>query len=108
MKSHSHSKYTETELNIACDLQNLIHEHEIPVQYIFGSPAIYTRKVNLVHRLAQYELLKKVIEVPGSLIEVGVFQGAGLLLYAKLLEIFCPGDRSKKSMGLTRLKDFLA
>lgn len=40
--------------------------------------------------LARYELFKKVIDLPGDIVECGVFKGTGVLYWAKLLAIFNP------------------
>jgi len=43
--------------------------------------------------IIRYELFKKVINVPGSIAECGVFKGAGWIFWLKLLSIFSPGER---------------
>lgn len=45
--------------------------------------------------LARYELFKQVIEMPGDIVEGGVLKGAGVLYWAKLIEIFNPMSRRK-------------
>ena len=40
--------------------------------------------------LARYELFKRIIDLPGDIIEGGVFKGAGVLYWAKLIQIFNP------------------
>lgn len=45
--------------------------------------------------LARYELFKHVIEVPGDIVECGVYRGSGLAYWAKLLQIFCPLSKRK-------------
>jgi hypothetical protein len=42
--------------------------------------------------VARYELFKMSIQVPGDIVECGVFKGAGLLYWLKLLSIFAPGS----------------
>lgn len=39
---------------------------------------------------ARYELFKRVIDIPGDIVEGGVFKGAGVLFWAKLIQIFNP------------------
>jgi hypothetical protein len=41
--------------------------------------------------LARYELFKRAMHVPGDVVECGVFKGAGLLYWLKLLEIHDAG-----------------
>ncbi len=40
--------------------------------------------------LVRYELFRRVIELPGDIVEGGVFKGAGLFFWAKLIQIFNP------------------
>lgn len=45
--------------------------------------------------LARYELFKLITDKPGDLVEGGVLKGAGLLFWAKLIEIFNPQSQRK-------------
>ncbi len=45
--------------------------------------------------LARYELFKHVMEMPGDIVEGGVLKGAGVLYWAKLIQIFNPMSRRK-------------
>jgi hypothetical protein len=40
--------------------------------------------------LARFELFKNVIDLPGDIVEAGVFKGTGLLYWARLLQVFNP------------------
>ena len=39
---------------------------------------------------ARYEIFKKIIKVPGDIIECGVFKGTGHIYWLKLLKIYDP------------------
>jgi Macrocin-O-methyltransferase (TylF) len=56
--------------------------------------------------LVRYRLFEQVIDVPGDIIECGVFKGAGLMYWAKLLEIFSPNSR-KRVIGFDGFRPFL-
>lgn len=105
-KNYVHTELTETGLNVSNDLVNLLQDNDIPLHWIFGSPGIYSRRITLTRLFAQYEIFKMVQHLPGSIVECGVFQGNGLLTYAKLLEIFCPGDRWRKVFGFDTFDGF--
>jgi cephalosporin hydroxylase len=45
--------------------------------------------------LARYELYKLIVDIPGDIIECGVFQGGGILYWARLIQIFNPLSRRK-------------
>lgn len=43
--------------------------------------------------IIRFELFKKTLDVPGSIIECGVFKGSGWFYWLKLLSIYAPGER---------------
>tara|TARA_B100001540_G_C15792795_1_gene636265 strand:+ start:361 stop:1062 length:702 start_codon:yes stop_codon:yes gene_type:complete len=43
----------------------------------------------------KYELFKKIIDIPGDIVECGVHKGSGIYLYSKLLKIFKPNSLTK-------------
>jgi hypothetical protein len=59
----------------------------------------YVRRRELPRFLAHYELFKQVIDLPGSILELGVYKGASFFTWTKLMETFCPGDRQRKVYG---------
>ncbi|GGB45407.1 hypothetical protein GCM10011316_16810 [Roseibium aquae] len=42
--------------------------------------------------LARYELFKMTMDVPGDIVECGVFKGSGFFTFAKLIRLFRPND----------------
>ena len=55
--------------------------------------------------LVRYELFKKSLNVPGDIIECGVFKGVGLMYWLKLLKIYAPGEK-KKVIGFDTFSKF--
>lgn len=45
--------------------------------------------------LARYELFKMVMDVPGDIVECGVFKGSGLYTFAKLHRLFMPNNEKR-------------
>ncbi|MBI3159823.1 MAG: class I SAM-dependent methyltransferase [Chloroflexi bacterium] len=45
--------------------------------------------------LARYELYRRILDVPGDIVEGGVMKGAGVLFWAKLVEVFNPLSKRK-------------
>lgn len=88
------------------DIEEIVKEHEVPLKDVLESFSIYTRRINLTRFLLHYELFKIAKDLPGCIVECGVYRGAGLLTWAKLVEIFCPGDRIKKVLGFDNFKGF--
>src|SRR5262245_10302183 len=57
--------------------------------------AIYARRTTLKRFLAHYEMFRMTLDLPGDIVELGVFRGASLMTWANLLEIRNMGDRQK-------------
>jgi hypothetical protein len=68
--------------------------------------SIYTRRIFLKRFLAHYELFRKTIDLPGDIIEFGVYRGASLMTWANLLEIRNMGDRQKQVFGFDNFSGF--
>lgn len=56
--------------------------------------------------LIRYRLFEKTIDIPGDIIECGVFKGAGLMYWGKLLEIFSSNSQ-KRVIGFDGFRPFL-
>lgn len=54
--------------------------------------------------LARCELFRMTLDVPGDIVECGVFKGTGLMLWLKLREIYCSGS-NKKVIGFDLFSD---
>ena len=67
---------------------------------------IYSRRQNLKRFLLHYDLFKKTINLPGDILELGVYRGEGLMTWANLLEIFCIGNRTKRVFGFDNWSGF--
>lgn len=97
---------SESGPNIASEMMDIIKRYDIPTNWIFGSFPIYARRVNIIQYLACYELFSLSKEVPGSIVECGVFQGKSLFSFATFLEIFSPTDTLKKVLGFDNFSGF--
>jgi macrocin-O-methyltransferase TylF-like protien len=87
-------------------IEDAINKGQTPTRDVLESFPIYIRRVNLSRFLVHYELFKMVQDVPGSIVECGVYRGASLLTWAKLMEIFNPGDRVRKIIGFDNFAGF--
>lgn len=54
--------------------------------------------------IAHYELFKKSINVPGDIVECGVFKGASLIRFATFRKLF--GQESKKIIGFDTFREY--
>ena len=66
----------------------------------------YAQKNCIARYLAHYELFKLVMETPGSIVECGVYQGAGVLGWAKLSSILEPNNHSRRVIGFDTFSGF--
>jgi hypothetical protein len=80
-------------------LQGILEEHPHSLNHILGQWPAYTRRVLVMRFLAHYELFKMCVDLPGSIVELGVARGASFFSFHKFLEIFCPTDTTKKVYG---------
>lgn len=55
--------------------------------------------------LVRYELFKQALEVPGDIVECGVFKGAGAFYWLKLLGIFAP-EAQRRVIGFDTFGSF--
>jgi hypothetical protein len=67
---------------------------------------IYTRRIFLKRFLAHYELFRTVVDVPGDIVELGVYRGTTLMTWANFLEIRNMGDRQKQVFGFDNFRGF--
>jgi hypothetical protein len=69
---------------------------------------LFYRRVNLAKFLAHIEIFNKTLDVPGCIVECGVFKGVSLFTFAKLVEVLCPGDTLKRLIGFDTFEGFPA
>src|SRR5581483_11997157 len=81
------------------ELEAIVAAQGLTVRDIVRYFPAYFRRRELPRFLNHYDLFKKVLDLPGSIVEVGVYRGASFFTWAKLLETFCPGDRSRLVYG---------
>jgi len=68
--------------------------------------SIYTRRIFLKRFVAHYELFRQTLDLPGDVVEPGVYRGASLMTWANLLEIHNMGDRQKQVFGFDNFSGF--
>ncbi len=66
----------------------------------------YIRRQVLTRFLAYYELFRLIKDVPGWIVECGIYRGFSLFSLAKMLEIFCMGDKTRKVIGFDNFAGF--
>jgi hypothetical protein len=100
--TQKYSKDREIEIR----LEELVQKHNIsPIEIINGFP-IYARRIVIKKFLAHYELFRQTINLPGDIVELGVFRGHSLMTFANFMESRNIGDRTKKLWGFDNFKGF--
>lgn len=90
-------------------LSALFHERGYTHEDVLRHWPAYILRRDLPRFLSHYELFKKVVDLPGCIVELGVFRGASFFTWSVLMETFCPFDRSRKVFGFDSfegLQDF--
>jgi len=87
-------------------LETLFERTELPIFEMLRNFPVVTPRYNIARFLSHYEIFKKIIEVPGVIIDLGVFRGASTFTWAKLCEIFCPTDIRKTVYGFDTFAGF--
>lgn len=98
-------KYSK-DMEIEQMLGAFVQKHNIsPIELLNGFP-IYARRTTIKKFLAHYELFRKTIDLPGDIVELGVFRGQSLMTFANFLEAHNIGDRTKKVWGFDNFSGF--
>jgi hypothetical protein len=82
----------------------IIEEHGHSLKHVLSLFPAYIRRQQLTRFLALYELFKLVEDLPGCIVEVGVYRGYSFFTFHKLLETFCATDRRRKVFGFEHFK----
>lgn len=68
----------------------------------------YVRRQDITAFLSRYELFKLALPVKGSVVECGVFRGAGLMTWAKLSAVLEPANMMRRIYGFDTFSGFPA
>ena len=86
-------------------LENSPHSEE----HLLALWPVYVRRISMVRFLSHYELFKKIQNLPGDILDLGVSRGVSFFTFHKMLELFNPTDTSRKVIGVDSfegLQDF--
>lgn len=100
------SERHEPERHQKVDLERLYEATGLSTFEMFRNFPVFVPRFNLARFLTHYELFKKVVDLPGVIVDLGVFRGASTFTWAKLCEIFCPTDARKVVYGFDTFEGF--
>lgn len=66
----------------------------------------YLRRQDITKFLARYEIFKKIINIKGSVVECGVFKGAGLMSWALFSDMLEPVNLTRRIYGFDTFEGF--
>jgi hypothetical protein len=92
--------------NIEALLEDHFKKYEVAKSEVCRNFSIYTRRIFLKRFLAHYELFRKVVNLPGDIVELGVYRGTTLMNWANFVEIRNMGDRQKQVFGFDNFAGF--
>jgi hypothetical protein len=90
-------------------LDQLVAKRQYSLEDVLRNGTAYMMRRDLIRFMAYYELFRKVQNVAGAIVELGVYRGASFFCWANLLETFCPFDRHRNVFGFDSfegLQDF--
>lgn len=94
------------------DIEGLLESHfkkyNISNLEICRNFQIYARRIFIKKFLAHYEFFRQTVDLPGDIVELGVYRGASLMSWANFLEIRNMGDRQKQVIGFDNFSGFVS
>lgn len=106
LNEETRARYASKDQDRWARLESLIDRAGLSLQDVLQNYAAFIRRRDLPKLLCHYELFKQIEHLPGSIVELGVFRGAGLFTWANLLETFCPGDRTRMVYGFDHFEGY--
>jgi hypothetical protein len=80
-------------------LYRLFNERPIPDEQLMVNLALFMRSGSLAKLLFADELYKKILPIPGVIMEFGIWWGANLALFTNLRAVYEPYNYSRKVIG---------
>lgn len=74
--------------------------------YVASAPFLFANRVTVTAALSRIELFKMIMDVPGAIIECGVYRGNSLMLYLHLSSILEPYAINRSIIGFDTFEGF--
>lgn len=86
-------KFQEIDESFLRDRERFFEEHaDRGIKFAVDNWGVFAGSVAIGSLLARYEIVRRILEIPGHVLEFGVCNGNSLLLIAKLLRLLSPHD----------------
>jgi len=99
---------TSFDADIWADTVAAVEAAHLPIDEIVDNFPLFVRRIGLAKFIAHVMLFREIVDLPGSIVECGVFKGASLLTFVKLVEVLCPGDSLKRVIGFDTFSGFVS
>lgn len=96
------------DLTYYAELAELLRDESLSLVEKFQNFPKYVPRQYLTYFLGKYEVFKKILQVHGSVVECGVFQGGSLMAYAQLSSILEPVNHQRRVIGFDTFDGFAA
>lgn len=99
--THSLLEHTATDAQLKArdELVHFYKQSEIPTEDLLFNLGLYARSGVLVKFLLMHELYKRFVNIPGLLVEFGVWYGQNLVLLENLRAIHEPFNKQRRIVG---------
>ncbi|WP_394846373.1 TylF/MycF family methyltransferase [Pendulispora brunnea] len=88
-------KFSKLDTDFIAKRNAFFESNPVDAKFAVDNWSLFLGTVPMGTFLARYELLKKIVDVPGHVLEFGVFNGSNLLFMAKILRLLAPHDLRK-------------
>lgn len=100
------NNHTEKEVNLFTEYEEYFDKSPISTVGKLQNFPKYVRRQDISRFLAKNELFKMQLEVPGSIVECGCFQGGGTMTFAQLSAIYEPYNHTRKIISFDTFSGF--
>lgn len=97
---------SQQNLNYYSELEKFFEQDSSSTLMKLRSFGIYAPRQVVSDFLVRYELFKQIVDIPGSVVECGVFNGQGLLSFGLFSSILEPNNLNRLIYGLDTFKGF--
>src|SRR5437764_5999497 len=79
---------------------------ECSSEYVADAPFLFANRIQITAMLSRIELFKMVSDVPGAIVECGVYKGSSLMLYLQLSLLLEPYAINRSLYGFDTFEGF--
>ncbi len=97
---------TNEEKEVGKNIEHIFNACPDPIEIKLENFTKYVRRQHLKRFLAMYEIFKLILPIKGSIVECGVFNGFGVMTWAKLSTMLEPENFTRRIYGFDTFSGF--